>query len=47
MRKFKANIYVARRPTRSARRSGRRGRQTLVNPGAKMVGKVHEALQGA
>ena len=23
------------------------GDKTLVNPGAKMVGKVHEALQGA
>jgi NADH-dependent peroxiredoxin subunit C len=48
MRKFKANIYVARKPNEVCPSKWKdEGDKTLVNPGAKMVGKVHEALQGS
>ena len=48
MRKFKANIYVARKTNEACPSKWKdEGDKTLVNPGAKMVGKVHEALQGA
>jgi len=47
MRKFKANIYVAKKTNEVCPSKWRdEGDKTLVNPGAKMVGKVHEALQG-
>ena len=47
MRKFKANVYVARKTNEVCPSKWKdEGDKTLVNPGAKMVGKVHEALQG-
>jgi len=47
MRKFKANIYMARKANEVCPSKWKdEGDKTLVNPGAKMVGKVHEALQG-
>jgi peroxiredoxin (alkyl hydroperoxide reductase subunit C) len=46
MRKFKANIYMARKANEVCPSKWKdEGDKTLVNPGAKMVGKVHEALQ--
>jgi alkyl hydroperoxide reductase subunit AhpC len=48
MRKFKANIYVSRKSNEVCPSKWKdEGDKTLVNPGAKMVGKVHEALQGS
>jgi len=47
MRKFKANIYMARKTNEVCPSKWKEeGDKTLVNPGAKMVGKVHEALLG-
>jgi peroxiredoxin (alkyl hydroperoxide reductase subunit C) len=47
LRKFKANIYVSRKTNEVCPSKWKdEGDKTLVNPGAKMVGKVHEALQG-
>jgi peroxiredoxin (alkyl hydroperoxide reductase subunit C) len=47
MRKFKANLYMARKANEVCPSKWKdEGDKTLVNPGAKMVGKVHEALQG-
>jgi peroxiredoxin (alkyl hydroperoxide reductase subunit C) len=47
LRKFKANVYVARKTNEVCPSKWKDdGDKTLVNPGAKMVGKVHEALQG-
>jgi peroxiredoxin (alkyl hydroperoxide reductase subunit C) len=47
MRKFKANLYVAKKPNEVCPSKWKdEGDKTLVNPGAKMVGKVHEALKG-
>jgi peroxiredoxin (alkyl hydroperoxide reductase subunit C) len=46
MRKFKANVYMARKANEVCPSKWKdEGDKTLVNPGAKMVGKVHEALQ--
>jgi peroxiredoxin (alkyl hydroperoxide reductase subunit C) len=46
LRKFKANIYVARKSNEVCPSKWKEeGDKTLVNPGAKMVGKVHEALK--
>ena len=47
MRKVQANMHLASNPNEAcpARWKGT-GDRTLVNPGAKMVGKVHEALHG-
>jgi len=46
MRKFKANVYMARKTNEVCPSKWKdEGDKTLVNPGAKMVGKVHEALQ--
>ena len=46
MRKFKANIYLARKTNEACPSKWKDdGDKTLVNPGAKMVGRVHEALQ--
>ena len=46
MRKFKANMYVSKKPNEACPSKWKdEGDKTLVNPGAKMVGKVHEALQ--
>jgi alkyl hydroperoxide reductase subunit AhpC len=45
MRKFKANIYMTRKANEACPSKWKDdGDKTLVNPGAKMVGKVHEAL---
>jgi len=47
LRKFKANIYMARKANEVCPSKWKdEGDQTLVDPGAKMVGKVHEALAG-
>ena len=46
MRKFKANVYMARKTNEVCPSKWKdEGDKTLVDPGAKMVGKVHEALQ--
>ncbi len=48
MRKFKANLYMARKSNEVCPSKWREeGDVTLKNPGAKMVGKVHEALKDA
>jgi peroxiredoxin (alkyl hydroperoxide reductase subunit C) len=48
MRKFKANLYMARKTNEVCPSKWKdEGDRTLVNPGPKMVGKVHEALHGA
>jgi alkyl hydroperoxide reductase subunit AhpC len=49
MRKFKANIYMMKKGGNEVCPSKWKDEadKTLVNPGAKMVGKVHEALQGS
>ena len=45
MRKFKANVYMAKKTNEVCPSKWKdEGDKTLVNPGAKMVGKVHEAL---
>jgi NADH-dependent peroxiredoxin subunit C len=45
MRKFKANLYMGRKTNEVCPSKWKdEGDKTLVNPGAKMVGKVHEAL---
>ncbi len=45
MRKFKANMYLARKTNEVCPSKWKdEGDKTLVDPGAKMVGKVHEAL---
>ncbi len=45
MRKFKANVYMARKTNEACPSKWKdEGDKTLVNPGAEMVGKVHEAL---
>lgn len=47
MRKFKANLYMSRKSNEVCPSKWKDdGDKTLVNPGAKMVGKVHEALGG-
>jgi alkyl hydroperoxide reductase subunit AhpC len=47
LRKFKANMYMTRKTNEACPSKWKDdGDKTLVNPGAKMVGKVHEALQG-
>jgi len=48
LRKFKANIYMARKSNEVCPSKWKDdGDQTLVNPGPEMVGKVHEALSGS
>ena len=45
MRKFKANLYMGRKTNEVCPSKWRdEGDATLKNPGAHMVGKVHEAL---
>lgn len=45
MRKFKANVYMAKKTNEVCPSKWKdEGDKTLVNPGAKMVGRVHEAL---
>jgi peroxiredoxin (alkyl hydroperoxide reductase subunit C) len=46
MRKFKANIYMGKKTNEVCPSKWKdEGDKTLVNPGAAMVGKVHEALE--
>jgi len=46
MRKFKANVHMAKKTTEACPSKWKEeGDTTLVNPGADMVGRVHEALQ--
>lgn len=45
MRKFKANLYMGKKTNEVCPSKWKdEGDKTLVDPGAKMVGKVHEAL---
>jgi NADH-dependent peroxiredoxin subunit C len=45
MRKFKANVHMAKKTNEACPAKWKdEGDKTLVNPGAKMVGRVHEAL---
>ena len=47
MRKFKANVYLAKKTNEACPSKWKDdGDKTLVDAGAKMVGKVHEALNG-
>jgi alkyl hydroperoxide reductase subunit AhpC len=47
MRKFKANVYLGKKTNEVCPSKWKdEGDKTLVNPGAKMVGKVYEALNG-
>jgi peroxiredoxin (alkyl hydroperoxide reductase subunit C) len=47
LRKFKANVYMSRKANEACPSKWRdEGDKTLVNPGADMVGRVHEAQQG-
>jgi|SRR5581483_4797435 alkyl hydroperoxide reductase subunit AhpC len=47
MRKFKANMYMAKKANEVCPSKWKEeGDQTLVDPGPRMVGKVHEALRG-
>jgi len=47
MRKFKANIYMMKKTNEVCPSKWKdEGDKTLKDPGAKMVGKVHEALGG-
>jgi NADH-dependent peroxiredoxin subunit C len=47
MRKFKANVYMGKKTNEVCPAKWKKeGDKTLVNPGAEMVGKVHEALHG-
>ena len=47
MRKFKANLYMAKKTNEVCPSKWKdEGDKTLVNPGARMVGRVHEALKG-
>ncbi len=46
MRKFKANVYLSKKTNEVCPSKWRdEGDATLKDPGAKMVGKVHEALE--
>jgi peroxiredoxin (alkyl hydroperoxide reductase subunit C) len=47
MRKFKANLYMGKKTNEVCPSKWKdEGDRTLVNPGARMVGKVYEALNG-
>lgn len=45
MRKFKANIYLAKKTTEACPSKWKDEGDKTLAPSAKMVGKVHEALQ--
>ncbi len=46
LRKFKANLHMSKKANEACPSKWKdEGDKTLVNPGAKMVGRVHEALQ--
>jgi alkyl hydroperoxide reductase subunit AhpC len=45
MRKFKASLYLSKKTNEACPSKWKdEGDKTLVDPGAKMVGRVHEAL---
>jgi peroxiredoxin (alkyl hydroperoxide reductase subunit C) len=44
MRKFKANLYLARKPAEACPAQWKDEGDKTLTPGPKMVGKVHEAL---
>ena len=44
MRKFKANIYLGRKPKEACPSKWKEDGDATLTPSAKMVGKVHEAL---
>ena len=46
MRKFKANMYLARKTNEACPSKWKDEGDKTLAPSAKMVGKVHEALQG-
>ena len=47
MRKFKANVYLGKKTNEVCPSKWKdEGDKTLKDPGAAMVGRVHEALQG-
>jgi peroxiredoxin (alkyl hydroperoxide reductase subunit C) len=46
MRKFKANLHVTRHPNKACPSKWREEGDQTLEPSAKMVGHVHEALQG-
>jgi peroxiredoxin (alkyl hydroperoxide reductase subunit C) len=45
MRKFKANVYLAKKPSEACPSKWKDEGDKTLAPSAKMVGKVHEALQ--
>ena len=45
MRKFKANIYLTRKPKEACPAKWNNDGDATLTPSAKMVGKVHEALR--
>jgi NADH-dependent peroxiredoxin subunit C len=46
MRKFKANLYLSKKPTEVCPAKWKDDADKTLTPGARMVGKVHEALHG-
>ena len=46
MRKFKANLYLSKKPTEVCPAKWKDEGDKTLTPGARMVGKVHEALHG-
>lgn len=46
LRKFKANLYLSRKTTEACPSKWNDDGDKTLLPGAKLVGKVHEALQG-
>ena len=47
MRKFKANIYLSKKTTEACPSKWKEEGDKTLAPSAKMVGHVHEALQGS
>ena len=45
MRKFKANLYLSKKPAEGCPSQWKEEGDVTLKPSAKMVGKVHEALQ--
>ena len=45
MRKFKANIYLGKKPNEGCPSKWKDDGDTTLTPGPEMVGRVHEALQ--
>jgi peroxiredoxin (alkyl hydroperoxide reductase subunit C) len=46
LRKFKANLYLSRKTSEACPSKWKDDGDKTLLPGAKLVGKVHEALQG-